>query len=93
MLGEPRHSLAGVAHFGGVDGVVADDAVLLEVVERLNFIEAGGGKVVLEAVGFHISSGRCLSLLFFLSFSLFTGTKNSLSLSSLGDCESPPSHS
>ena len=91
MLGEPRHSLAGVAHFGCVDGVVADDAVLLEVVERLNFIEAGGGKVVLEAVGFHISSGRCLSFIFFLSFSL--GTKNSLSLSSLGDCESPPSHS
>lgn len=52
MVGEPGHGLAGVAHLGGGDGVVADDSVLLEFVHGLGFIETGGGEVVLEAVGF-----------------------------------------
>lgn len=52
MVGKPRHSLAGVADIASGDAVVADHAVLLEIVHGTGFIEAGGGEVVLEAVGF-----------------------------------------
>jgi hypothetical protein len=61
MVCEPRHGLAGVADFAGVYAIVADHAVLLEFVHGLGFIEAGGGEVVLEAVGYsalHVSELR-----------------------------------
>lgn len=61
MVGKPGHGFAGVAHLGGGDGVVADDSVLLEFVHGGGFLNAGGGEVVLEAVGYsalHVSELR-----------------------------------